>query len=520
MKKALFFLCLLCAGCGGNVRKDTLADALKLDPYEFLARKLSDAKEGAVNRKVAVLPFSYTDKRDSDDGVVVSERLLTRMIQEGKFEMVERNLLEKVMGELKLQNSGTVDETSIRKLGKILGVEAVVTGTLTRQPGARIEINARLIKAETAVILAAAAVVVPSDWETFLAGTEGSAPAAVPAAAPAVSAQEMAGFPKDWKYRENLRVAEKSGASLADYQLLVRLDSAAPIRLGRMKPDCSDLRFANSNESAKLNYWIEAGCNTAETRVWVRLPFLAKNSVKNVYMYYGNPSAAGESSGDGVFQVFDDFSDNSLDFSKWSVIRGQCPLAERNGRLEITACTDGNAAGIDWLMTVKKISPPYILEFNGRAPASGSSGQFHSVALRWNGSACGLYNNPAGATEICFADGITPSAHPLLMWHDPACGQGKIAEGGGYVAPDAWHKFRITDDAEAISFYSDESLVFKGRPLFSGGEHIAMRGRNAPSGYAVYYDDVRVRNYAFPEPVVSLYRAKAGRYSGGLYSLR
>ena len=88
---------LLLAACGGPVRKDRIADALGRDPYEFLAERLSAACDKMQNRKVAVLPFSYTDRRESDDGVVVSERLITRMTQENKLDVVERNLLEKVM---------------------------------------------------------------------------------------------------------------------------------------------------------------------------------------------------------------------------------------------------------------------------------------------------------------------------------------------------------------------------------------------------------------------------------------
>ena len=149
MKKNLFLAALaaLSLGCSGGVRKDRIENALHRDPYEFLAERLSAAHDRMANRKVAVLPFSYTDKRESDDGVVVSERLLTRVIQEGRLEVVERNLLETVMSELKLQYSGIVDEKSMKSLGKILGVEAVITGTLTRRNGGSLEINARLIRA-------------------------------------------------------------------------------------------------------------------------------------------------------------------------------------------------------------------------------------------------------------------------------------------------------------------------------------------------------------------------------------
>src|SRR3989339_1341650 len=101
-RKILLLLCAAAAaGCSGNIRNDSVYDALNKDPYKFRAKRLSEAHDRMANRKVAVLPFSYTDNRRSDDGVVVAERLLTRIIEENKLEVVERNLLEKVMGELK-----------------------------------------------------------------------------------------------------------------------------------------------------------------------------------------------------------------------------------------------------------------------------------------------------------------------------------------------------------------------------------------------------------------------------------
>jgi TolB-like protein len=151
---------LLCS-CGGNRR---LASP-PADPYDSLAEKISAGGLRLANRKVAVLPLSYTDHRASNDGLVISERLLTRIMNKGRLELVERSLLEKVMAELKLENSGGMDENSIKGLGKILGVEAVVSGTLTRTRDGRIEVNARLIKTESAAVLAAASELVAPDWE-------------------------------------------------------------------------------------------------------------------------------------------------------------------------------------------------------------------------------------------------------------------------------------------------------------------------------------------------------------------
>ncbi len=162
------------SGCAHNSWNKTAAGPFAPDMYDRLAEKISCGHKYLSNKKVAVLPFSYTDRSVSDDGVVVSERLLTRIINLRELEVVERGLLDKVLSELKLQRSGIIDENSIKGLGKILGVEAVVTGTLTRRVDGRIEINARMIKTETGSVIAAAAEVVPDDWAASVARAQPS----------------------------------------------------------------------------------------------------------------------------------------------------------------------------------------------------------------------------------------------------------------------------------------------------------------------------------------------------------
>lgn len=522
MKKALLLvICVLVSGCSGNAKRKSLPDAFGGDPYESLAERLSEAHDRVANRKVAVLPFSYTDKRESDDGVVVSERLLTRIIQERKLEAVERNLLEKVMGELKLQYSGAVDETSIKNLGKVLGVDAVVTGTIMRQADGRIEINARLIKAETAVILAAAVALVPCDWETGVmpaameAAPAPEDPSAAPQPAPESGPAEQA---RDWKYRENLRVAEKSGVSLVDHQVLVKFDSATPIRLGRMKPDCSDLRFYNSNETSKLNYWLERGCNNAETRVWVRLPFLARNSVKNIYMHYGNPASGSESSGEATFVLFDGFQAEGVDRQKWRFLEGDCPVRTSNGVLEFQACGTGSFTRKSAMVSLADFKPPYVVEFDGWASDSGANGMYRELDLRWDGEMSGPSLQANSAIGVLLYDGSSST----VGCDTPGCMAGEASVNpfrGGYISftartvkrpltPGVWRSYRVTDDGTTVSVFADgEFLVSSAEPGPSGSK-IGISAREYPAGGKVRYDNFRVRAFAVKDPEVYFHRKK------------
>jgi len=106
--------------------------------------------------KIAVLDFQLQgeDFDTKDMGKIVSEWLITGLVETGRFDVIERRLLEKVMEEHKLGMTGIVDPESVAQLGKVLGVKVIVSGTLLSFDK-NVEINARLINVETGSIIAA-----------------------------------------------------------------------------------------------------------------------------------------------------------------------------------------------------------------------------------------------------------------------------------------------------------------------------------------------------------------------------
>jgi TolB-like protein len=106
--------------------------------------------------KIAVLDFQMQGEQSNtkDMGKIVAEWLITGLVETGRFDVIERRLLEKIMEEQKLGVTGAIDPSSAAQLGKILGVKTIVSGTVTSLEGFT-EINARLIKVDTASIVAA-----------------------------------------------------------------------------------------------------------------------------------------------------------------------------------------------------------------------------------------------------------------------------------------------------------------------------------------------------------------------------
>ncbi len=136
-----------------------------------LAGTLSDGIKDTPGIKLAVLAFGYTSEKASEGPVVVQERLTTLLAQNKKITLIERGLMKKVMEELKLQATGAMDEETVKKLGKLLGADAVVTGTLNDLKDERTEVNARIVQAETGKIICAASSIIDKTWKDSTAAT-------------------------------------------------------------------------------------------------------------------------------------------------------------------------------------------------------------------------------------------------------------------------------------------------------------------------------------------------------------
>lgn len=92
-------------------------------------------------KRVAVLNFEYGTVESSvaaifgtnqDIGKGISDLLVQKLVQDGKYSVIERNALDKVLGEQNFSNSDRADSSTAAKIGRILGVDAVIMGTITQ----------------------------------------------------------------------------------------------------------------------------------------------------------------------------------------------------------------------------------------------------------------------------------------------------------------------------------------------------------------------------------------------------
>jgi TolB-like protein len=113
-------------------------------------------------KKIAVLPFTDLDGRNSNFGNYLAEELTTLIHKQKQFDIYERGQLSKIITEHELNLSGLIDENSIRELGKFSGVDAILTGSYARFANFT-TINGRMISTEKAAIVSTASVNIEND---------------------------------------------------------------------------------------------------------------------------------------------------------------------------------------------------------------------------------------------------------------------------------------------------------------------------------------------------------------------
>lgn len=128
-----------------------------------VAKELARAAGETKARRVAVLPLRDLSGRPCRSGGVLADRLIAHLVRRG-VSVIERARLDSVVHEFRLGATGALDPRSVKELGRFLGADAIVTGTVVELKGDRVELQARLIDVETARVLSASSARVDRDW--------------------------------------------------------------------------------------------------------------------------------------------------------------------------------------------------------------------------------------------------------------------------------------------------------------------------------------------------------------------
>jgi curli biogenesis system outer membrane secretion channel CsgG len=135
---------------------------------------LSAAPKGGGGDKPRIAVLEFKNKADNQwwyhgGAAAAQDVFVTELVKSGKFRVVDREQLEAMMQEKHLTQSGDIDPKTAMKLGKILGVNYLLTGAVTEYGNTDVSgggggvsagkrkfvaaLNARLINASTGEVL-------------------------------------------------------------------------------------------------------------------------------------------------------------------------------------------------------------------------------------------------------------------------------------------------------------------------------------------------------------------------------
>jgi len=95
----------------------------------------------AQKKRVAVMNFDYATVQNNvaaifgtnqDIGKGIADLLVDKLVNDGTYSVIERKMIDKIIAEQNFSNSDRADANSAAKIGKILGVDAIIIGSITQ----------------------------------------------------------------------------------------------------------------------------------------------------------------------------------------------------------------------------------------------------------------------------------------------------------------------------------------------------------------------------------------------------
>jgi curli biogenesis system outer membrane secretion channel CsgG len=102
---------------------------------------LATAAEAQQKKRVAVMNFDYATVQsyvasifgtNQDVGKGIADLLVDKLVGGGAYSVIERKALDKILAEQNFSNSDRADSSTAAKIGKVLGVDAIIIGSITQ----------------------------------------------------------------------------------------------------------------------------------------------------------------------------------------------------------------------------------------------------------------------------------------------------------------------------------------------------------------------------------------------------
>lgn len=122
---------------------------------EQLAQNIATKLDGKSKKRVAVWGFVTENGERNALGNYITEDFSVYLTNfSDNYEIIDRNHLDMLLKEHQLNSEGYIDENTAKELGKIVAVDAIITGTFTVLT-TNVKVRAKVLDTETALQFAA-----------------------------------------------------------------------------------------------------------------------------------------------------------------------------------------------------------------------------------------------------------------------------------------------------------------------------------------------------------------------------
>jgi len=207
-----------------------------------------------------------------------------------------------------------------------------------------------------------------------------------------------------WLYRKKITVTGSTDGAQTDYTIPITVhfgsgtDSGSNVYCSEhCATDFDDIRFTAADGTTLLNHWRESKTDSDNAVYWIKIPSIdASPATLDVYVYYGNATAANASSAKGTFILGVDGEDPDL----WKPA-----FANASSKLEIPCYDDGGSSA-------NQAIHPSILDFG----ATGWNGYRYWMGFTPYPANQSQYENPS---IVVSSDGVnwsvpTGLANPIV----------------------------------------------------------------------------------------------------------
>ena len=256
-------------------------------------------------------------------------------------------------------------------------------------------------------------------------------------------------------FQASVIISNTSGVAQTNWAVQLTINTQALINAGKMRADCGDMRFQLVNLT-DIPYWLDRGCNTNKTLVWIRIPALPTGNT-TVIIQYGDLALTSQSNGVAVMDLFED-----MNVAPTCVLGGSAIYDSINKRVQLTNTTT-NITG--------------------------------SCTYTWSTVPTGMYTH----MDFQTGGGTGAESNWVYGWNTTGSGAEEDISGGGY-------HFTF-DESQGRSCYT-RSTTTNGAgincsaqaTIGNNARHIAEVFQSAATG-RIFYDGASLFNTADPAPI-------------------